>query len=120
MVSFETILPFFRHQGLHLYRPDPFLRVVCVCVCSISFRYVSWNQGDYDLHMITEYDRTIATGVLSDISPNSISSSNAGEPFGLAVSSDGAQLYVLSGIQKSINWYAFLSLVLLCAAHTMD
>ena len=79
---------------------------------------MSWNQGDYTLHMITEYTRTISTGVLSDISPNSISSSNAGEPFGLAVSPDGAQLYILSDAYQSINWYVFLLFVLSCAAHT--
>ena len=90
---------------------------VCVCMCSISFRYVSWNQGDYNLHMITEYDRTIATGVLSD-SGNSISATSAGEPLGLAVSPDGAQLYILSDAHQSINWYVFLLFVLSFAAHT--
>ena len=123
---FETILPFFRHQApLHLYRPDPHifsLLCVCVCVCvgSVSFRYVSWNQGDYSLHMVTEYTRSDLPNLVLTDSGFSIGQLQAGEPFGLAVSPDGAQLYVLSGIQESINWYAFRSFVLLCAAHTMD
>ena len=52
--------------------------------------------------MVTEYTRAVATGVLSD-SGNSISATNAGEPFGLAVSPDGAQLYVLSEAYESIK-----------------
>ena len=71
------------------------------------------------MHMVTEYSRAVATGVLSD-SGNSISATSSGEPFGLAVSPDGAQLYVLSGRQESINWYAFLSIVIMCAAHAMN
>ena len=69
------------------------------------------------MHMVTEYSRAVATGVLSD-SGNSISAANAGEPFGLAVSPDGAQLYVLSEAYESINWYVEVSFVLSCAAHT--
>jgi hypothetical protein len=56
--------------------------------------------------------------VLTD-SGSSISATSAGEPFGLAVSPDGAQLYVLSGTQESINWYVFLLFVRSFAAHTM-
>ena len=68
--------------------------------------------------MITEYTRTPATGVLTD-SGNNISATNAGEPLGLAVSPDGAQLYLLSGAYQSINWYVlFLLFVLSFAAHT--
>ena len=81
---------------------------------------MSWNQGDYSLHMVTEYTRSDLPNLVLSDSGNSINAVNAGKPFGLAVSPDGAHLYVLSGIQESINWYVFLSFVRSFAAHTMS
>ena len=80
---------------------------MCVCVVFISFRYVSWNQGDYSLHMVTE----LPTAGLLTNSGNCISAKNAGEPTGrLALSSDGAQLFVLSDSNQRINSYVEVSL----------
>ena len=80
--------------------PNP---VTLLFLCLV-FRYVSWSQGDSVLHMITEYTRSTTTGMLTD-SGNSITSPQATDPTGLALSPDGAQLYVLSEQYQSVNWY---------------
>ena len=54
--------------------------------------------------MITEYTRSTTNGDLTD-SGNSITSLQATDPTGLALSPDGAQLYVLSEGYQSVNWY---------------
>ena len=52
--------------------------------------------------MVTEYNRA-TNGDLSDF--QNLRSPQSTDPTGLALSPDGAQLYVLSEGYQSVNWY---------------